>query len=75
LTESGIIAAQSSLEGRFKSCSSTPKAKGIHPRGKLIIIIIPTKISGLPRRLLCCLAFEEEGRGRMGFRVCDVDRR
>jgi cell fate regulator YaaT (PSP1 superfamily) len=29
------------------------------------IVINPTKISGLCGRLMCCLAFEDESRGRM----------
>jgi cell fate regulator YaaT (PSP1 superfamily) len=29
------------------------------------IVINPTKISGLCGRLMCCLGFEEQSRGRM----------
>jgi cell fate regulator YaaT (PSP1 superfamily) len=32
---------------------------------KQSIVINPTKISGLCGRLMCCLAFEQESRGRM----------
>ena len=43
----------------------TFKPVTIQKAKKQKIVINPTKISGLCGRLMCCLAFEEESRGRM----------
>ena len=54
----------------WKVCASfmrTFEPVTIQKARKQHIVINPTKISGLCGRLMCCLGFEDETRGRMYY--------